>query len=274
VTRLALAGIASGLTLWTAGCGGGGGTTPAAPSTTPTVTQPAPSAPIVASGDNWSFRFNGLTGVGVTSGYANAAPLGALEGSFDAAGSSITAVMQPYGSCLRGDTTRLYFRGTRTGAAISLTTLATTGETVSINATLSASGDTLQGTYSLSGGCSGGASGAITGQRVNLSGLWRGTMGNIPMEVDLAMATTPDADGPNYVLSGAVRFANTQCFPTAVITRRGRGRVLFPDIVGTTQRLELIAEVDADLSTMDIVSVLVAGTCPELSSTNGRLVRQ
>jgi hypothetical protein len=255
------------------GCGGGA--SPVTPSPSPTrPTTPTPSPQIVASGENWSFRFNGLTGAGITGGSANGAPLGALEGSFDATGNSITAVMQPFGSCLSGDTMRLYFTGSRTGPSITLTTQAPGGETVTINATLSGSGETVQGTYSMSGGCSAGASGAMTGQRVNLSGLWRGTMGNIPIEMDLEMATTPDADGPNYVLSGPVRFSDTQCFPTAVITRRGRGRVLFPDIVGPTQRLELIAEVDEHLSTIYFTSVLVTGTCPELSFTSGRLVRQ
>ena len=87
------------------------------------------------------------------------------------------------------------------------------------------------------------------------------------------MASTPDA-GANYTLSGSVTFSNTQCFVNAVITRRARGRVMFPDVETPTQRLELIAEVSEDLTTMHIVFVLVTGTCPELSSGNGRLVRQ
>jgi len=69
-------------------------------------------------------------------------------------------------------------------------------------------------------------------------------------------------------------FSNTQCFPKAGITRRARGRVAFPDVVGDTQRLEVIAEISEDLTTMFINSVLVAGTCPELAFHSGRLVRQ
>jgi len=228
----------------------------------------------VASGENWSFRFDGLTGVGVTGGYGNTVPLGALEGSFDVAGSSVTAVMQPFGRCYSGDAVRIYFTGTRCGGEVMIQTQLAGGDLIVITATLSASRDTLQGTYSIAGGCGSGTRGTIAGQRVNLSGVWRGTLGRIPVTVDLVMATAPDADGPNYVVSGAVTFSDTQCFPTAVITRRGRGRVLFPDIVGPTQRLELIAEVDENLSTMLITSVLVSGTCPELQFNNGRLVRQ
>jgi hypothetical protein len=98
-------------------------------------------------------------------------------------------------------------------------------------------------------------------------------MGTIPTVFDLQMASTPDADG-NYAVSGSARFSNTQCFANAVITRRGRGRVLFPDVVGETQRLELIAEVTEDLSTMHAIYVLVTGTCPELEFGDGLLVRQ
>ena len=69
-------------------------------------------------------------------------------------------------------------------------------------------------------------------------------------------------------------FSNTACFADATITRRVRGRWLFPDIVGGTQRLELLGTVSDDLSTMDITYALVQGTCPELAFGNGRLVRR
>jgi hypothetical protein len=63
-------------------------------------------------------------------------------------------------------------------------------------------------------------------------------------------------------------------FANATITRRARGRWLFPDIVSGTQHLELTGTVSDDLSTRDISYVLVQGTCPELASGNGRLVRR
>jgi hypothetical protein len=115
--------------------------------------------------------------------------------------------------------------------------------------------------------------GPVVGRHVDLTGVWSGTMGQIPTVVDLTMATKADGEG-NFPISGPVRFSDTQCFATATITRRGRGRVLFPDIVGETQRLELIAEVSEDLATMSITFVLVEGVCPELSFSAGRLVRQ
>lgn len=124
------------------------------------------------------------------------------------------------------------------------------GQVVRINATLSANGDSLQGTYSITGGCGAGAAGVVVGRRVNLTGVWTGTMAATPAILDLQMATAPDADA-NYVLSGTVRFSNTQCFVNAVVTRRARGRVMFPDIETPTQRLELIAEVSEDLTGRD-----------------------
>ncbi|HXG71044.1 MAG TPA: hypothetical protein VNJ04_10605 [Gemmatimonadaceae bacterium] len=194
--------IVNGLLLLSLGaCGGssGSGLSPTAPAggTPPGPPAPLPpTGPFAASGDNWSFRFQGLTDAGVTASYGKRAPLVALEGSFDATGGSVTAVMQPCGSCFGGDGDRL----------------------------------------------------------------------------DLQVATAPDAEG-NYVLSGTVKFSNTQCFATAAITRRARGRVLFPDVVGDTQRLELIAEATEDLKTMYVTFVLVTGTCPELSLSSGVLTR-
>jgi hypothetical protein len=91
--------------------------------------------------------------------------------------------------------------------------------------------------------------------------------------IDLQMASTPD-ESAGYALSGRVTFSNTQCFPNATITRRARGRWLFPDIVSDTQRLELIATVSEDLSTMNVDYVIVQGTCPELAFGSGRLVRR
>ena len=131
----------------------------------------------------------------------------------------------------------------------------------------------FEGTYSITGGCGDGKSGRVTGRAVNLTGNWRSTFGEIPTVIELQATGTPDANS-NYTLSGNVTFSNTSCFPNATITRHARGRVLFPDVVSGAQRLELIAEVTEDSSTMVISFVIVAGTCAELSQGGGRLVRQ
>lgn len=255
-------------------CGGGTSDAPSVPTspTTPAVPSP-PASPVIATGDNWSFRFEGLTDAGVTGGYGKRAPLVALEGSFNDSVGSVSAVMQPFGQYFIADAHRVFFAGTRSGNTVEMQSQAEIGQVVRINATLSAAGDTVQGTYSIAGGCAAGVAGSMTGRRVDWTGVWTGTMGEIPTILDLQMARAPDADA-NYVLSGNAKFSNTQCFLNAVITRRGRGRVSFPDVVSDTQRLELIAELSEDLSTMHIVFVLVAGTCPELSFGDGRLVRQ
>lgn len=257
-------------------CGGGSGPSPSPTSpTSPTtpVGPAAPATPIVPAGDNWSFRFEGFTDVGITGGYGKNVPLAALEGAFNASGDPVTAVMQPFGGCFVADGNRVSFSGTRSGATIEMVSQVAQGQVVRIIATLSAAGKMLEGTYTITGGCGAGKAGRVAGRRVDLAGIWTGTIGAIPTVFDMQVASTPDAEG-NYVLSGTVTFSNTQCFPKAVITRRARGRVLFPDVVGETQRLEVIAEISEDLSTMFINSVLVAGTCPELSFHRGRLVRQ
>ena len=113
----------------------------------------------------------------------------------------------------------------------------------------------------------------VVGRLVNLTGRWAGKLGAIATVIDMHMANTPDTSA-GYELSGSVTFSNTQCFPNASITRRARGRWLFPDIVSGTQRLELLGTLSEDLSTISLEYVLVAGTCPELSFGSGSLVRQ
>jgi len=97
--------------------------------------------------------------------------------------------------------------------------------------------------------------------------------GLIPTVIHLQMTSTPD-ESAGYELSGKVTFSNTACFANATITRRARGRWLFPDIVSDTQRLELLGTMSDDLSTMNISYALVQGTCPELVFGDGRLVRR
>jgi hypothetical protein len=254
-------------------CGGGSSETTSNPSAPTAPSNPIPPAPstVTASGVNWSFRTDGFSGVGITAALGEGGPLTALEGSFNPSGTA--AVFESFGSCFRPSDERARFTGTRSGNTVQLQSQQVNGQVIQLTGTVSAAGDQFEGMYSITGGCGSGASGRMIGRPVNLSGVWVGTMGGLATVFDLQMASTPDGDA-NYVLSGTAKFSNSQCFPNAVIMRRARGRVLFPDVVSEPQRLELIAEVTEDLSTMHIVFVLVNGRCPELSSGDGRLVRQ
>lgn len=260
------------LMICAAACGGGSGPAAAGLPTAPGTATPAPpSNPVAASGDNWTLRFDGFTDVGLTGGYGKSVPLSALEGSFNTSAEGVSAMFQPFGSCFSPDRDRVRFTGTRAGDAIEMAT--TDVMAMRITATLSADGQSIQGTYAITSGCGAGKAGTFTGRRVNLTGTWSGKLGAVPVVLNVEMATTPDSDA-GYGLSGTAVFSNTSCFPTAVITRRGRGRVLFPDIVGATQRLELIVEVSEDLMTMYINSVLVQGSCAELAFVTGIVSRQ
>jgi hypothetical protein len=145
-------------------------------------------------------------------------------------------------------------------------------QVVRISVTLSAGGDAAQGTYSITGGCGAGSSGPIDGRRINLTGIWSGMMGAIPARLDMLMADAPDADG-NFGVSGTATFSGTTCFANAIITRRGRGRIVFPDVVGSSHQMELIAEVWEDLTAMEVAFALIQGTCPELAGGDATLVR-
>jgi len=243
---------------------GGGSEGPSPVSTSPTAptepTQPLPT--LTPSGPNWSFRTDG----GV---------LNRLDGSFNASGDAVTGVLSPSGSpsCFQTDSDRALFTGTRAGRAIQMRSRPLRDQVIDLSGTLSANGEAFEGAYTITGGCSGSATGAVAGRAINLTGVWSGKFGNLPAVVDMQMASTPDGSA-GYQVSGTVKFSNTQCFANATITRRVRGRWLFPDIVSPTQRLELLGNVSDDLSTLNFNYVLVAGTCPELVDGVGSLVRQ
>lgn len=265
------------------GCGGGSSSTPIAPQ--PPAPPAPPPPPIVASGENWSFRLDGFSGAPahtITPGnnliiiptYGYVSPLVALEGAFNATAGSVSAVLQPFGRCFSWDTTRVRFSGTRSGNTLELESQ-TDGDhqVVRITVTLSAGGDAAQGTYRITGGCAAGTTGPIDGRRVNLTGIWSGMLGAVTTVFEMQMEVAPDANG-NFVVSGTARFSGTSCFPNATITRRGRGRVFFPDVAGGPHYMELIVEVWEDLSAMEVAFGLTQGDCPELAMGKGRLVRQ
>ena len=165
------------------GCGGGSeGLSPV--STSPTAptepTQPLPQAPLTPSGQNWSFRTDG--------------GLNRLDGSFDASGDAVTAVLSPSGSpsCFQTDSDRALFTGTRAGRVIQMRSRPLRDQVIDLSGTLSANGEAFEGAYTITGGCSGGATGAMAGRAVNLTGVWSGKLGNVPAVVDMQMASTPD----------------------------------------------------------------------------------
>src|SRR5262245_40875407 len=205
-----------------------GGSSPSAPSGSgsPTPT-PTPVGPLImASGEDWSFRLDGFLGAPtntispdglfIVPTYGSPAALVALEGAFNAAAGSVSAVMQPFGTCFDWDTNRVGFSGTRVGNTVALESQPNASQVVRINLTLSDSGDAARGTYTITGGCGNGRSGSIDGRRVNLTGVWTGTMGSIPVRLEMVMADAPDNSG-NFAVSGTATFSGTSCFPNAVI---------------------------------------------------------
>jgi len=147
----------------------------------------------VASGPNWSFRFEGFTDACVTGSYGKTVPLAALEGSFDASGGSVTAVMQPFGRCFVADGNRVYFTGTRSGGTLEMVSQAAHGEVVKINATLSGAGETLGHLHDHRNlRCR--KTGQMIGRRVDWTGIWTGTIGAIPTVFDIWMLKLKDVE--------------------------------------------------------------------------------
>jgi len=224
----------------------------------------------VASGASWSFRTPGNeTSMAITGTGGNGAFIEALEGAFNPAGPTATAVLAPFGRCFNGASQRLRFSGTSTGPTLDLTSLDVGGQVIRITGTLSDDGSRFSGTLSGSGGCSNGHTSAVVGQLVNLDAVWK----NEQQTHTIKIGSTP-TDGGAFAIEGTAAIAGTACYPDATINGYARGRLLFQDITSGGRRLEYISEVSEDLTRMNYIYVLAEGQCPEAGMGGGQLIRQ
>jgi hypothetical protein len=104
--------------------------------------------------------------------------------------------------------------GTNTGGALALTSTALNSQVVTVTAT--GSGNTLNGTYSIAGGCGAGDKGTLAGVSVpSLSGTWKSNILSVPgtnvtLTANLTQATVADTHGI-FLLSGTYTLSGAQC---------------------------------------------------------------
>lgn len=120
------------------------------------------------------------------------------------------------------------FSGTQSGTNLTLTTTAANssgnGATTKTSLMSTSDGSSLTGTYSISGGCSSGDNGTVTGVLVpSLTGSWTGTIDGNNSETVSATVTQASSPGPaignygvtvngdTYAFYGTVQFTGNQC---------------------------------------------------------------
>lgn len=181
---------------------------------------------------NWEFNTASTAVPGVTS---------EVQGSIVQAGYSITGVLHVLASSCFDANTNMSVTGSITGSSVTITSSPVAGQVVSFTGT--ATGTTLNGTYSISGGCAGGDHGTITGFEVpSLSGSWTGSFTSFSgpsTNVTVAVSQgSPFTDG-SFALSGTATFQGSTCFASGTITP---GAITSPSgssIIGTFLWVEI-----------------------------------
>lgn len=173
---------------------------------------PNPGTPTGLTG-NWKFQVTTPSGtVPFTSlaGFIN--ETSATSGSSD----SVTAALQAQSTTCFLGTTLIPLQGTVKQNQLSLYSFSVVGQFVSINATEDSTDTHLSGTYSIGGGCSDGASGALTGTRyAPLTGTYSGSVtGSNPakmIHLNLSQQQQGLGDG-TFSISGSATISGFSCF--------------------------------------------------------------
>jgi len=204
-----------GIVAFSAGCAkpaaGDGGT-----STTSPVSDP-----------NYKFA----TGNWVFSATAPGGTFATLSGFVDEQGGDpgtndfTTAAMQAQSSSCYSSSPILSFEGTVTNTTVSLTSFTEEGQVMTISATKNAAANAVTGTYSVSGGCANGASGAFSGVLYQpLNGTYSSAVSSASptpsVQLTLAQATQGDGSGISF-LSGSASFQNISCFTGGTVSSPG-----------------------------------------------------
>ncbi len=182
------------------------------------VSNTSSTAPTTPSQSSSSITGNWQGSLVATAGTA---PLTAFAGSFSqngsqsSAGQYTTAVLHVSGPCFV-DSPLLPLQGNNSAGTIGLDSYTVNGQSLHLSSTASATGSTMQGTYTVAGGCANGASGTFTASRVApLTGTFTGTVAagsSAGPGVSLALSQAADTTGSGtFLLTGSLTLAGTGC---------------------------------------------------------------
>jgi len=242
ILRLATASCLLSVLVLLVGCGGKAALTPQTP-----------------TGQNLNMAGNWQ--VSTASTVSGGPPL-AIGGSISQSGNSLSGLVHIDGSNCFDRSTTVGLAGTLTGTNATLTSGSTDGQVITITATTDASADNITGTYSISGGCSNGDRGSVTGFKLShVGGAFDAVLTSQQgANLDLTAEMTQDAPDPegSFGISGTI--SGTSCVRSGTITPGA-----FPMnsyILGTAVSLEVATD-NGTLTfsgTMDPSSGKISGT--------------
>lgn len=205
---------------------------------------------------------------------AGTSPFSAMAGDINeqndgATTHTVTSVFQvtpDASTCFLGAET-VPSEGTLTGTALALNGFSVNGQYVTFNAIKDATATHLTGTYTVRGGCAGGAAGTFTGIKYAvLTGTYTGsTTATGSMRFALNQSTVPNGLG-YFPESGTVGFSGYSCLTSATIN------VTRSSVIGKTVQLVMVdnnqnqvllnGTFAADASTIAVTSIVsTASSC-------------
>jgi hypothetical protein len=146
-----------------------------------------------------------------------------IGGSLTQSGTNLSGTMYVVGNCIN-PSQQVAFTGTVSGNNVSLTSSGGSGQTITVNATGTAS--SLTGTYSVNGGCDDGDSGTVVATPVaSITGTWNAPIvndgdgdPNVTLSMNLTQATTASANG-TFAVTGNLTYTGSTCSVTGTITQ-------------------------------------------------------
>lgn len=213
------------LSVATVGCGSGVHSLP------PPTTPPIPVVGGNISG-NWTFQFTPASGT---------PEMDLAYGSIDQSGGTTTqgqfttSVLVLNAPCYR-NTPQVPLQGFATDTSITLNSFAVNQQFLGLTGTISQSGSSIAGNYTVTNGCADGAKGTLVGSRfAALTGTYAGAVsGGTARTLSLAVtqSTAPAGDG-TFLLSGTATAAGFSCFTTATSATPVGGNVSGPTVAAT-----------------------------------------
>ncbi len=137
-----------------------------------------------------------------------------VGGNLTQSGSHVSGTMYVVNSLCFDVSQAVAFTGTVDGKNVTLTSASIAGQVVTVKA--SGTKDSLNGTYSVAGGCGDGDNGTVSMSAVpSISATWMGPIvgsggANVTLSIALTQAAAASADG-TFALSGTLTFANSTC---------------------------------------------------------------
>lgn len=214
---------------------------------------------------------------------ANSAPLSLLYGAISqttgvtAQGAFTTSVLHIQGQCFNGVPT-IPAQGFLQNTALTLNSFEVSQQYLLLNATVTNSGSTLNGTYKVNGGCAQGASGTFNAVRyAPLTGTYNGSAtapGSTTRSLELVLTQSPDDSGDgSFELTGTAALSGFPCFTQGTSASNGRVSgssfsILYTTNETTPSTVKLVGSFDPAARNITTMTYTVnGGSCTGFTGT-------